>query len=216
MHQPQCKSKKLRQAHCLEVTLRLFLSRPGQDFNPVIEPYQPAHAVLQSVKEKLAAATAGNAPPRQNMLDVISGILVIGRGYSWMGIYLAVEDNTGGEDRSEAAPAGSDPGSDAARPARFPETKREMVIPIKVGVRKLGMIAVESDRANGLSRQERVLLGQVAAAIAQYLTTGPGKLLLRKAREHSARAVAASQRQKGPQSARPEKSRAAAGEHFTR
>jgi hypothetical protein len=133
-----------------------------------------------------------------------------------VGIYLAVEGKAGVTATSAVTQAGSNPVANVSPAARFPETKSEMVVPVRIGTRTLGMIDVESGRANALSRQERVLLGQVAAALAQFLTTNRGKLLLRKAREQSDSARTESQPQKGPQSARPERTRAAAGEHSTR
>ncbi len=148
-------------------------------------------------------------------------ILSRGRGYSWVGIYLAFEDRDGAEKRSVVTQTKVGSASGAApasrvNDTRFPETKSEIVVPIKVGSHTLGMIDVESDRANLLTGQEHALLRQVAAAITQYLASNRGKLLLRKARERSSGERADRQPQKGPQSARPERSRAAAGEHSTR
>jgi putative methionine-R-sulfoxide reductase with GAF domain len=174
---------------------------------------QSAREVLQSVREKLASAADSNSAPRSpDVLQQVADLLSRGRGYSWVGIYLAVED-TGAAEASSVALAES--ASDSSRSTRLPESKSEMVVPIKIGIRTLGMIDVES-RAGAVSRQERVLLGQVAAAIAQYLTTNRGKLRRRQARAQAASVRPESRPQKGPQSARPEKSRAAAGEHSTR
>lgn len=180
--------------------------------------YQSAHDVLKTVKEKLASAATSSATCARdaNVLQQVVDALSSGRGYSWVGIYLAVEERAGAAATSAVAQTGSDPAANVAPAARFPETKSEMVVPVKIATRTLGMIDVESGRANALSRQERVLLGQVAAALAQFLTTNRGKLLLRKAREQSGGARTESHPQKGPQSARPERTRAAAGEHSTR
>lgn len=175
---------------------------------------QSAREVLQSVREKLASAADSSPAPRSpDVLQQVADLLSRGRGYSWVGIYLAVEDTTGAAEASSVALAES--ASDSSRSARFPESKSEMVVPIKIAIRTLGMIDVES-QAGAVSRQERVLLGQVAAAIAQYLTTSRGKLRRRQARAQAASVRPESRPQKGPQSARPEKSRAAAGEHSTR
>jgi GAF domain-containing protein len=98
----------------------------------------------------------------------------------------------------------------------FIETKSEIVLPIKIGARILGVIDVESDRLDAFSSQERVLLEQTAELLARYLTTNQGKLLLRKAREKSGTITAEQEPHKRPQSARPGLSRAAAGEHSVR
>jgi hypothetical protein len=183
----------------------------------VIQRYQSAHEVLKSVREKLASPTisATTAARQQDVLDGVVEVLSRGRGYSWVGIYLAVEDRGGAEGRSVVTQTRLGPAPGANPDARFPETKSEIVVPIKAGTRTLGMIDVESDRANLLTGQEHALLRQVAAAIAQYLATNRGKLLLRKTRERSAGERVDRQPQKGPQSARPERTRAA-GEHSTR
>lgn len=181
----------------------------------MIQRYKSAHDVLESVRGKLAsAATSSPSPWNQDVLQQVVDILSHGRGYSWVGIYLGVEDTAGAANANSVARAESI--FDAPGGARFPESKSEIVVPIRIGSRTLGMIDVESGRAGALGRQERTLLGQVATALAQYLTTGPGKLRRRQAREQAASGQPVSRPRKGPQSARPEKSRAAAGEHSAR
>jgi len=96
------------------------------------------------------------------------------------------------------------------------ETRSEIVLPVKIGPRILGVIDVESDRLDAFSSQERALLEQVAEMLARYLTTDQGKLVLRKAREKSNAAKAETEPHKRPQSERPEMTRAAAGEHSVR
>jgi putative methionine-R-sulfoxide reductase with GAF domain len=184
----------------------------------VIQRYQSAQEVLKSVREKLALATISDTTVarQQDVLHSVVEILSRGRGYSWVGIYLAVEDRAGAEGRSAVAQTRLGPASGDVHDTRFPVAKSEIVVPIKAGARTLGMIDAESNRANLLTGQEHALLRQVAAAMAQYLATDRGKLLLRKARERSSSQQVDRQPQKGPQSARPEKSRAAAGEHSTR
>jgi putative methionine-R-sulfoxide reductase with GAF domain len=181
----------------------------------VIQRYQSAHEVLKSVREKLASSTT--VTRQQDVLEGVVEILSRGRGYSWVGIYLAVEDRTDAEGRSSVVTQTRlDPASGGTHATPFPVAKSEIVVPIKVGTRTLGMIDVESDRANLLTGQEHALLRQVAAAIAQYLATNRGKLLLRKTRERSSSEQVERQPQKGPQSARPQRSRAAAGERSAR
>lgn len=168
--------------------------------------------MLASVREKLAsAATTSALPGSKDVLQQVADLLAQGRGYSWVGIYLSVEEPSGAAGRGVAQAEST---SEAA--TRFPESKSEMVIPIRIAGRMLGMIDVESGRTADLGSQERALLGQVAAALAQYLTTDPGKLRRRQVREQTANASPSSRQQKAPQSARPERRQAAAGEHSTR
>jgi putative methionine-R-sulfoxide reductase with GAF domain len=91
----------------------------------------------------------------------------------------------------------------------FSETRSELVMPIKIGVHVSGVIDVESDRLNAFAYKDRVLLRKIATLLARFLT-GPGKYLVRKAREaaHAIPAVLSKQ----PQSESQERLRAAAGE----
>jgi GAF domain-containing protein len=91
----------------------------------------------------------------------------------------------------------------------FSETRSELVMPIKIGAHVIGVIDAESNRLNAFGFEERVLLHQVATALAQFLA-GPGKYLVMKAREAAtANAPVAS---KQPQAPGEERRRAAAGE----
>ncbi len=67
----------------------------------------------------------------------------------------------------------------------FREVKSEIVVPIRIGGRTLGVIDVESDRANNFGSADRVLLEGVAAMLARFMTTR-GKVLVRHARERHA------------------------------
>ncbi len=64
----------------------------------------------------------------------------------------------------------------------FLEVKSEIVVPICIGGRTLGVIDVESDRPNNFGSADRVLLEGVATMLARFLT-GRGKILVRHARE---------------------------------
>ena len=130
-----------------------------------------------------------------------------GGGYSWTGIYLAVEDLGVLQSASGPAPAS----------ATMADLKAEIAVPIKLGARTLGLMVVETGRPDGAARQDRVLLQQITKLIAQYLTTSRAKQILRKTREniHAGTGTAQShetQPQKGPQSARPSARKAASGE----
>ncbi len=67
----------------------------------------------------------------------------------------------------------------------LPQTRSELVEPIRIGSRVLGVIDVESERRNAFRYPDRVLLGKVAQAMAKFLT-GRGKYLLLEARETAA------------------------------
>ncbi|HMC31622.1 MAG TPA: hypothetical protein VKL99_12370 [Candidatus Angelobacter sp.] len=173
--------------------------------------YQSASAVLASIREKLASARS--AKPSE-ILDAIIEALSKGRGYTWTGIYLAVE-GVGVRQASSGR-------HDAQASMDLDEMKAEIAVPIRLGVRTLGLIVAETGRAlgsaRGAARQERVLLQQVAKLVAQYLTTDRAKQLLRKTRENTQAEAAAGvvQAHKSPQSARPAVRRAAAGERIPR
>jgi len=172
----------------------------------VIQRYQPPRAVLASVKEKLAPGAASKTTPARNqtVLDQVVEVLSRGRGYSWVGIYLAAGD-------AEPAPGAmvtteAESGSHAA-----PRSGVKLAVPIKIASRILGIIEVEAAPARPFSRQEQTLLSQVAEEVARYLTTDRGKLLSRKARAESSSATPDVPAAKGPQAESPV-TRAAAGQ----
>lgn len=179
--------------------------------------------------------------PRMNPEEILKEAverLYAGRGYFWIGIYLAADDkvirqcfcgpvppchsfafgvgNVGTAGQTGVTKVIPDASTDPTYSMCFVETKSELVQPIKIGTRILGVIDVESDRRDAFGSQEAALLEQVAQLLARYLTTDQGKLLLRKAREKSYSVNGETEPHKRPQSARPSFSRAAAGEHSTR
>ncbi len=162
--------------------------------------YQSANAVLLCVKEKLASV---HETEPEGILDAIAAALCDGRGYRWTGIYLAIEDLSVRQAASGPAPASIGLG----------DVRAEIVMPIKLGVRTLGLIVAETGRAGS---QERALLQQVAKLVAQYLTTDRSKQLLRKTRERVRAEANAERPHKSPQSARPEVRKAAAGDTIPR
>ena len=197
--------------------------------------YHSTSDVLATLKKVLVFKPAA-APA--DILDQAVEVLYKGRGYFWIGIYLAAGDkvarqcfrgpvppchsfalgvgNVGTAGQTGVTKVVPDVSADSIYSMCFVETKSEIVLPVKIATRILGVIHVESDRLNGISRQERVLLEQVAKLLARYLTTDQGKLLLRKAREKSRATETAVQPHNRPQSAGLGASRAAAGEHSTR
>lgn len=197
--------------------------------------YRSAHHLITSLRELLAPNPASKGG---DVLNEVVEQLYEGRGYFWIGIYLAAGDkvirqcfrgpvppchsfalgvgNVGTTGQKGVTKVIPDVSLDSTYSMCFLETKSEIVLPIKIASRILGVIDVESDRPNAFSRQERVLLEQVAQMLARYLTTDQGKRLLRKAREKSNATRAEAEPHKRPQSARPGLSRAAAGEHSAR
>jgi len=172
----------------------------------VTQRHQSASAVLASIREKLASAQSARP---QEILDAIVAALSEGRGYTWTGIYLAVE-NLGV--RQASSGSGPTPAS-----MSLDEVQAEIAVPIRLGARTLGLIVAETGRVSGgAARQEQVLLQQTAKLIAQYLTTDRAKQLLRKTREKARTGATDVQPHKSPQSVRPAVRRAAAGERISR
>src|SRR4029077_15627301 len=176
--------------------------------------YQSANAVLAAVKARLGAART--AKPAQ-VLDALVEALAEGRGYRWIGIYLATEKlgvRQSSIRQSSMRQASSGTGQAPAR-IGLAEVTSEIAVPIRLGVRTLGLIVAETGQS-GAARQERVLLQQAAKVVAQYFTTDRAKQLLRKTREKAHAEAAAEQPHKSPQSARPAVRKAAAGERIPR
>ncbi len=197
--------------------------------------YRPARDLISSLKAILAPN------PRRDPEEVLNQVveqLYQGRGYFWIGIYLAAGDNVvrqcfrgptppchsfalgagnvGTTGQTGIAKVVADVSADSTYSMCFVETKSELVQPIKAGARILGVIDVESDQLNAFGSQERALFDQVARLLARYLTTDQGKLLLRKARQSAQSPDAETGQHKRPQSARPELARAAAKEQVAR
>lgn len=202
---------------------------------PVTKHYVSAHDLIASLKDLLVFRPPTKA---SDVLERAVEELYSGRGYFWIGIYLAAGDkvirqcfrgpvppchsfalgvgNVGTAGKNGIVKIIPDVSADPTYSMCFIETKSEIVLPIKIGARILGVIDVESDRLDAFSSQERVLLEEVSQLLARFLTSDRGKLLLRKAREKSGAVKAETEPHKPPQSARPGVSRAAAGEHSIR
>ena len=191
--------------------------------------YSSVHDLLLSLKELLAPNPGARA---DDVLEEVVEQLYRGRGYFWIGIYLAAGDkvirqcfrgpvppchsfalgvgNVGTTGQTGLTKVIPDVSSDPTYSMCFLETKSELVQAIKIGSRILGVIDVESDQLDAFSSQEQVLLEQVADLLARYLTTDQGKLLMRKAREKSHTVKAGTEPHKRPQPVRPGANRAAA------
>ena len=134
------------------------------------------------------------------------------RRYFWVGIYLVAGERVERQAfRGPAPPCHSfafgkgnvgtagqnglvkvipDVSQDPTYSMCFLETKSEIVVPIKIVGRVLGVIDVESDRADAFGPLDRILLKNVAARLARFLTS-TGKRYVRKAREAAAAEPAA-------------------------
>jgi putative methionine-R-sulfoxide reductase with GAF domain len=197
--------------------------------------YRSVHDLISSLKALLASNPRTNA---EEILEKAVQQLYEGRGYFWIGIYLTADDkvirqcfrgpvppchsfalgvgNVGTAGQTGVTKVIPDVSIDPTYSMCFVQTKSELVQPIKIGARVLGVIDVESDRINAFGSQEVALLDQVAGLLARYFTTDQGKLLLRKARRKSHSVNGETEPHKRPQSARPGFNRAAAGEHSSR
>jgi len=170
-----------------------------------VKRYQSARKVLADVERALAASKPGaNATPLDDVLD----ILYEGRHYFWIGIYLVVgrevrrqafrgpvppchtfafgKGNVGTTGEKGITKVIADVSQDPTYSMCFLETKSEIVVPIKLVTTTMGVIDVESDRANAFGPTDRVLLKRVALLLAKFLHS-KGKYLVRKAREADAR-----------------------------
>jgi GAF domain-containing protein len=87
-----------------------------------------------------------------------------------VGIYLSSDRKSSSELRETAHPA----------QVAVPETRKKIVVSIRIAGRELGSLGVESDREHSFGSDDRVLLEQVAGLLARFLT-GKGKYLVRKA-----------------------------------
>src|SRR3954466_14645783 len=194
--------------------------------------YQSAREVLAAIEKALAASKPGaKATPLGDVLYV----LYEGRHYFWIGIYLVVGNEVRRQDfRGPVPPCHTfafgkgnvgttgehgvmkvipDVTEDPTYSMCFREVKSEIVVPIKMVTRTIGVIDVESDQPNAFGAEDRILLKRVAVALARFLTS-KGKYIVREAREADARAGKTPTKEKHqPVGERMEASRkAAAGE----
>jgi GAF domain-containing protein len=135
-----------------------------------VKSYRSTRSLISEIQRKLAA----NRPSfHHSPLEDIATVLVGGRHYSWVGIYLTVE-NTHSSALLENAHS-AHPGQLAV-----PGTRKKILVSMKVAAREVGHLSVESDRENAFGSEERVLLERVAGLLARFLA-GPGKYLVLRA-----------------------------------
>ena len=137
-------------------------------------------------------------------LDRVVRALYEGRHYFWIGIYLVIGEtavrqafcgpvppchsfalgkgNVGTTGQRGITKVVPDVNEDPTYSMCFRDTKSEIVVPIKIATRVLGVIDVESDEPNAFGPEERVLLEEVAGLLGRFLV-GDGKYILRHARD---------------------------------
>ena len=117
---------------------------------------------------------AANRPSfHHSPLADVADLLVEGRHYSWVGIYLTVDRDHEAALLEDFYPA--HPGQLAV-----PGTRKKILVSMKVAGRELGHLSVESDRENAFGSEDRVLLERVAGLLARFLA-GPGRYLVLRA-----------------------------------
>jgi putative methionine-R-sulfoxide reductase with GAF domain len=135
-----------------------------------VKSYRSTRLLLAEIEDALAT----NHPSfHHSPLEDVAALLLEGRHYSWVGIYLSVDSNRSSALLENAHPA--HPGQMAVA-----STLKKILVAMKVAGREIGYLNVESDRENAFGSEERVLLERVAGLLARFLT-GPGKYLVRKA-----------------------------------
>jgi putative methionine-R-sulfoxide reductase with GAF domain len=135
-----------------------------------VKPYRSTQNVLADIERLLAI----NKPSfHHSPLEDVVELLCEGRHYSWVGIYLSLDE--------KSSPALLEDGV-AVHPGQIAVagTRKKILVTMKVAGRELGFLNVESDRENAFGSEDRVLLDRVAGLLARFLA-GPGKYLVRKA-----------------------------------
>lgn len=133
--------------------------------------YRSTRDLLADVKKLLAE----NRPSfHRSPLEEIAGLLCEGRHYSWVGIYLTLDEKSSSALLEEAL---IKPNQVAVH-----GTRKKIVVAMRVGGRELGFLNVETDR-DYIGSEDRVLLDRVAGMLARFLAGPRGKyLVLRAAR----------------------------------
>ena len=133
--------------------------------------YRSTRNLLADVKKVLAE----NRPSfHHSPLEEIAGLLCEGRRYSWVGIYLTLDEKSSSALLEEAL----------VKPNQMAVhgTRKKIVVAMRVGGRELGFLNVETDR-DYIGSEDRVLLDRVAGMLARFLAGPRGKyLVLRAAR----------------------------------
>ena len=152
--------------------------------------------------EQLIARDKPSPRPPSALVRVLK-LLCEGRHYNRAGVFLMVN---GREVPRAFGGAQTSAG----------ETRTELSVPIAIGSHTLGSLRVQPAPGHGFSSEERILLHEVTAILALYLS-GKGKYLVRKTREALRGAAAPTVSEKASRTLRPRQSEeealyAAAGE----
>lgn len=132
--------------------------------------YRSTRNLLADVKKVLA----DNRPSfHRSPLEEIAGLLCEGRHYSWVGIYLTLDEKSSSALLEEAL---IKPNQVAVH-----GTRKKIVVAMRVGGRELGFLNVESDRESAFGSEDRVLLDRVAGLLARFLAGPRGKYLVLRA-----------------------------------
>ena len=169
-----------------------------------IRPPREVLAALDRMLAEKVRPVKGSSP-----LEKTVEILYDQRRYFWVGIYLVAGErvvrqafrgpvppchsfalgkgNVGTVGESGFMKVIPDVSTDPTYSMCFLETKSELVVPIKIVGRILGVIDVESDRPDAFGPLDQILLKHVAQRLARFLTS-TGKRYLRHAKEAAAAA----------------------------
>ncbi len=132
--------------------------------------YRSTRDLLADVKKVLAE----NRPSfHHSPLEEIAGLLCEGRHFSWVGIYLTLDEKSSSALLEEAL---IKPNQVAVQ-----GTRQKIVVAMRVGGRELGFLNVESDRDYAFGSEEQVLLERVAGLLARFLAGPRGKYLVLQA-----------------------------------
>lgn len=132
-----------------------------------VKRYLPSAQIVAAIERLLGS----NRPSfHRSPLGEVAGLLIDGRYFSWVGIYLTLNRSSAALEESGMHPA----------QVAMPGTVKKIVVSIKIAGREIGFLSVESNRQNAFGTEDRVLLERVAGLLARFLT-GPGKYLVRKA-----------------------------------
>jgi putative methionine-R-sulfoxide reductase with GAF domain len=135
-----------------------------------LRTYGSTRNLLADVKKVLA----DNRPSfHRSPLEEIAELLCEGRHYSWVGIYLTLDEKSSSALLEEAL---IKPNQVAVH-----GTRKKIVVAMRVGGRELGFLNVESDRESAFGSEDRVLLDRVAGLLARFLAGPRGKYLVLRA-----------------------------------
>jgi len=173
--------------YALPITLILI---PGKSFpeNPKKMKISASRDVVRQI-EQLLSVKKYRDPKR--VLDEVIGLLHKERRYFWIGLYLIVgnkavrvafrgltppchefelgKGNVGTAGETGVVKVVPDVTKDATYSQCFIETKSEIVVPIKIAQRVLGVMDVESDRPDAFRYKDQAILKRTAKLLATYI-----------------------------------------------